>query len=107
MHERVDHREVSGDKDAGLRQCTFAVDDFSRDLAAVTVRLDAARARLLLRDLERLLAADVENFRLLILLRLFEVSSGDKAPPKVVEQQEIKAQAALHIQGLLGYHSIR
>jgi hypothetical protein len=27
--------------------------------------------------------------------------------PKVVEQQEIKARAALHIQSLLGYHSIR
>jgi hypothetical protein len=48
-----------------------------------------------------------QNFRSLILLRLLEVSSGDKTPPKVVEQQEIKAQAALHIQGLLGYHYIR
>ena len=44
------------DDEAALRQYTFNVGDFSRDLAAVTVRLDAARARLVLRDLVRLLA---------------------------------------------------
>jgi hypothetical protein len=55
MRERVDHREAS-DEDAGLRQYTFDVGDFSCDLAAVTVRLDAARARLVLRDLQRMLA---------------------------------------------------
>jgi hypothetical protein len=55
MSERVDHREASDDE-AALCQYTFDVGDFSRDLAAVTVRLDAARARLVLRDLQRLLA---------------------------------------------------
>jgi hypothetical protein len=51
----MDPREAMDDE-AVLRQYTFAVGDFSRDLAAVTMRLDAARARLVLRDLERLLA---------------------------------------------------
>ena len=51
----MDHPEAMDDE-AALRQYTFNVGDFSRDLAAVTVRLDAARARLVLRDLERLLA---------------------------------------------------
>jgi hypothetical protein len=51
----VDHPEAIDD-DAALRQYTFDVGDFSRDLVAVTVRLDAARARLVLRDLQRMLA---------------------------------------------------
>ena len=51
----MDHREASDDE-AALRQYTFNVGDFLRDLAAVTVRLDAARARLVRRDLERVLA---------------------------------------------------
>lgn len=51
----MDPREAVDD-DAALRQYTFNVGDFWRDCAAVTVRLDAARARLVLRDLERLLA---------------------------------------------------
>ena len=55
MREPIDHPEAIDD-DAALRQYTFNVGDFSRDLAAVTVRLDAARARLVLRDLERWLA---------------------------------------------------
>jgi hypothetical protein len=55
----MDPREASDDE-AALRQYTFDVGDFSRDLAAVTVRLDAARARLVLRDLQRLLAASPE-----------------------------------------------
>jgi len=38
------------------------------------------------------------------LLRLFELSWGVEARPKVVEQQEIKARAALRSQDLLGYH---
>ena len=41
------------DDEAALRQYTFNVGDFSRDLAAVTVRL-------VLRDLERVLAAAPE-----------------------------------------------
>ena len=56
---RMDHHEAMDDE-AALRQYTFNVGDFSRDLAAVTVRLDAARARLVLRDLERLLAEQPE-----------------------------------------------
>ena len=40
----MDDREAVDE--AALRQYTFNVGDFSRDLAAVTVRLDAARARL-------------------------------------------------------------
>jgi hypothetical protein len=55
----MDHREAADDE-AALRQYTFNVGDFSRDLAAMTVRLDAARARLVLRDLERLLAEQPE-----------------------------------------------
>jgi hypothetical protein len=51
----MDHREAIDDE-AAWRHYTFNVGDFSRDLAAVTVRLDAARTRLVLRDLERLLA---------------------------------------------------
>ena len=48
----MDPREAMDD-DAALRQYTFAVGDFSRDLAAVTVRL-------VLRDLERVLAESPE-----------------------------------------------
>src|SRR5262245_55743280 len=47
------------------------------------------------------------NLRPVIVLSLFEISSGDAAPPQVVEQQDIKPRAALHIQGLLGSHEIR
>jgi hypothetical protein len=43
----------------------------------------------------------------LILLRLFDLSGGDEARPKVVWQEEIKARAALDTRGLLGYHYIR
>ena len=59
MREPRDHHEAV-DEDAALRQSTFDVGDLSRDLAAVTVRLDAARARLVLRDLQRLLAEQPE-----------------------------------------------
>src|SRR5262245_63373248 len=47
------------------------------------------------------------NCRSLIWLRVFEISSGDAAPPQVVESQDIKPRAALHLRGLLGYHAIR
>ena len=56
----MDPREAIDDE-AALRHYTFTVGDFSRDLAAVTVRLDAARARLVLRDLARLLAASPDR----------------------------------------------
>jgi hypothetical protein len=56
MSEHMDdHKAV--DENAALRQYTFDVGDLSRDLAYVTVRLDAARAHLVQRDLEHALAA--------------------------------------------------
>jgi hypothetical protein len=56
----MDHREAIYD-DAALRRYTFDVGDLSRDLAYVTVRMDAARARLVLCDLERLLAEQPDH----------------------------------------------
>jgi len=39
--------------------------------------------------------------------RFFEISLGDAAAPQVVESQEIKPRAALHLRGLWSYHAIR
>jgi hypothetical protein len=47
------------------------------------------------------------NCRSLIWWRVCKISSGDAAPPQVVESQEIKARAARHIRGFLGDHAIR
>jgi hypothetical protein len=55
------HREGHTDEDTPLRAYTFDGGDLSRDLTAVTVRLDAARARLVLRDLQRMLAEQPDS----------------------------------------------
>jgi hypothetical protein len=46
----------------------------------------------------------VVKFQAIDIARVIEFSWGDEVRPKIVWQQEIKARAALHIQGLLGYH---
>jgi hypothetical protein len=81
MREPIDHQEAV-DEDAALRHYTFNVGDLSRDLAYVTVRRDAARARLVRRDLQRLLAeqpgADVVLEWLGALRREYAGAAGSK-----------------------------
>src|SRR5262252_782002 len=70
-------------------------------------RFNAKKPSLYQHDMQRktiLAFRRIVHFRSLILLRLFEISWGDEARPKVVSQQEIKARAALDSRGLLGYH---
>jgi hypothetical protein len=46
----------------------------------------------------------VVKFQTVDIARIMELSWGDEVRPKIVEQQKIKARAALHSRGLLGYH---
>ena len=49
----------------------------------------------------------VVKFQAVDIARVMEISWDELRRPMIVEQQEIKARAALHSRGLLGYHSIR